>query len=155
MSVSRHQHVDLLLCAGGHDLDQRLEQLEQLLELLSDENPHICGHLVVSGPAGVDFASNVLADDLAESSLVGGVNILVTGLLDKRAVGPLLANDLQTPVDLRQLVAGQKPQLAQTFSVHSCSFQISTVHLLVIRQRSVVQVHERVGCSREPAAPKS
>jgi hypothetical protein len=38
---------------------------------------HVCRDLVVPAPAGVQLAADILADDLAQSALVGGVDVLV------------------------------------------------------------------------------
>lgn len=107
VSVAGHKDVNVLLGAGDGDLDEVTEVGVENAQLITQPETHVSSDLLVARAAGVQLAANLLANDLAESTLVGGVDVLVV-LLGFEGVGaPFLGNLLETALDLGELLRGQ------------------------------------------------
>lgn len=79
VGVPRHQHVDLLLGSGNHDVKKVLHVPHQHVGFLLEPESEVGCDLVVSGSTGVELASDVLADELGETTFVGRVDVFVVG----------------------------------------------------------------------------
>lgn len=76
-------------------------------ELVAQPESHVSSDLLIARTASVQLAANFLANDLAESALVGGVNILII-LLSFEGVGaPFLGDLLEAALDLGELLCGE------------------------------------------------
>lgn len=99
--------VDPLLRLDRENTDDTLDVLDVLRDLLDQPEPHVGSDLVVPAPSRVKLSSNVVTDNLAETPLVGGVNVFVVLLDRERAILPLLLDLVQTAADLGELVRGE------------------------------------------------
>ena len=115
---------------------------------------HVSSDLVIAATASVKFAANVLANDLRQSPLVGGVNVLIVGLDDELVsartygihgtylvLGPLGLDKLETASDLSLLLLVEDTGLQQSLREGDRSFNVGSVHPLVVFERLVELVH--------------
>lgn len=86
--VPGHNVVDLGLCALRDDGQEALEEALEPVELVAQPQAHVGGDLLVAAAAGVQLPRDVLADDLAQAALVGGVDVLVGGGDDLEGAWP-------------------------------------------------------------------
>lgn len=92
----------------------------------------------------MELATNVLADDLGQTALVGGVNVLVVGRNLESAVGPLLLDELETTGDLLLLVLVEDAGLEEGLGECNRALDVGSVHALVVLERLVELVHPAV-----------
>lgn len=146
--------VDPFLGLDRQDADDALNPLDVLLDLLDEPQAHVGRDLVVAAPASVQLAANVLADDFAQATLVGRVDVLVVLLDLERAVLPLLLHLVEAAVDLGQLVRGEdgRRRLGQRQGVRLGAGNIDGVQRLVVREALVELPHAEVGTSAEGRA---
>ena len=111
MGVAGHQDVD----AGDRPFDGRALEIDQGGPQLSggraQPQPHVGDDLVVARAARMQFAGDLGADQLAQASFVGGVDIFIAGLDWEGARGPFGAHGLQ-PLDQTVALGGRdQPRL--------------------------------------------
>lgn len=114
---------------------------------------HVGGDLLVAAAAGVQLPRDVLADDLAQAALVGGVDVLVGAGDDLEGAGlPLLLNLEQTGLDLLELVLTQATGLCVCAGEGDGAEDILLVEDVVEGEGLVVLLHEG---SRPPVGRKT
>lgn len=111
VGVTGHDEVELVLGARDGHLDEVTQDGVQLAQLIPQPQAHVGCDLLVAGSAGVQLASNLLANDLRESALVGCVDVLVVLLDDKGVCAPFFGDLLEPALDLGELVLGQDAAL--------------------------------------------
>lgn len=67
--------LHLRLSTGGNHLNQGNKLTVDLINLVAQPHTHITDHLLVSAATCMQFASNVLANDFAEPTLIGSMNL--------------------------------------------------------------------------------
>lgn len=82
MGVSRHDNILLLLRALNHYADKTAQGILSVLDFSQEPETRIGGDLVIAGTASVQFSTK-RTDELAQSALVGGVDIFIVFLDDK------------------------------------------------------------------------
>eukprot|EP00754_Rhynchopus_humris_P039960 Rhum_TRINITY_DN23031_c0_g1::Rhum_TRINITY_DN23031_c0_g1_i1::g.176954::m.176954 len=150
--VAREDQVNLLLCADGRRLDQRLQQPRHFVQLVAHPQPEVDGHLVVARAPGVQLARHLLADDLTEAPLVRRVDVLVAVLHLEAAVAPPLPHLLQAVLHLRALVLRDQLQVHKLLAVRDAAVEVLRVQALVVGDRVVELLHHGVHTLREPPA---
>ena len=83
VGVCGEEGVVLLVGSRDDAVEEVLQVADEDVGLVQEPQSKVGRDLVVSGSTGVQLASNVLADELGKSSLVGGVDVLVIGSGDK------------------------------------------------------------------------
>ena len=150
---ARHDDVHLALRALHRDGDELPEVSAEEHELVSEPHAGVGGHLVVARSTGVELAGD-WADELAEPSLVRGVDVLVAGLDDEGVRGPLFGN-LAEPLDeLVALVVGDDARLRERLGVALAAADVLLRHPAVEGEGLVELLHERVDVLRESPAPE-
>lgn len=77
MSESSSEMIDPFLCLYGQDSNDTLNPFDIFRQLLQQPQPHIRRNLIVPAPTSMQFPSNVVANNLAQSPLVRSVDIFI------------------------------------------------------------------------------
>ena len=85
--VASHEDVNVQLGEFGTCLQQRPDVFENVAFGLDDPKSCVCGDLIVPRSPGVELPSE-WADQFGESSFIGGMYVLVTGLEGECPCGP-------------------------------------------------------------------
>lgn len=89
----------------------------------------------------MELSSDILSNDLGQSSFIGGMDILVIREDSERAFLPLLFDFFQSSLDFFAFLLGQNAGLFETSRMGDGAFNIGCVHALVVGERLVVLVH--------------
>lgn len=143
VGLTRHDVVDLGLGALRDDAQEALEEGLELVELVAQPQAHVGGDLLVAAAAGVQLAGDVLADDLAQAALVGGVDVLVGAGDDLEGAGPPLLLDL-VGLDLLELFLGQAAGLCVCTGEGDGTEDVLLVEDVVEGEGLVVLLHKGV-----------
>lgn len=112
MSISGHHIVNLLFGTGCDDIEEVDQVLLNLSKLVAEPHPHVANDLLIAAAACVKLASNVLANDLAESALVGSKYIFVNARDNGKSAGfPLLFDLAEALLELFKLLLGNDASL--------------------------------------------
>lgn len=104
VSVTRHQVLDFLLRTGNRDLNEVLELSIQLAQLITKPQAHVSSDLLVARAAGVQLSADLLADDLAQTALVCGVDVFVVGFGFEGVSAPFFGDLGEAALDFGELV---------------------------------------------------
>ena len=148
-----HDHVDLALGAVARHRDELAQVPAEHDELRPEPHPGIRRHLVVAGPTRVQLARD-RTDHLPESSLVGGVDVLVSVLHLERVGGPLLGNLPEALDEGIALVVGDDARLSERARVAHAAADVLLRHAAVEGQGLVELLHQRVDVLGEAASPQ-
>ena len=99
MNKPGHDDVEMLPTLIHHRQQQTLQLHSNILQSGPHPQFRVGGDLIVSRAASVQFAGDVLADDFSETSLVGGVNVLVGRENHEVAFAPFVGHRVQPAMD--------------------------------------------------------
>lgn len=144
MGIPGHDVVDLTLRARDRHAHQVRQAIVQLAQLVAQPQTHIRCDLLVARAAGVQLPADLLADDLAEPALVGGVDVLVVLFGDEAVGAPLLGDLGEAALDLGELIGAQDTGFGVGAREGQRAGNILVPQDAVVGQRHVVLHHEGV-----------
>ena len=150
--VAREDEVHLLLCAIDRRLDERLHVPDELGDLVTQPEAHVGDDLVVPASARVQLAAD-RAHELGQSALVGGVDVLIACLGLKGARLPLLVDEPEPVLERLDLLGLEQPRAPERARVGNAALDVLSPHALVVGQRRVELLHERIRLAAEAPAP--
>jgi hypothetical protein len=139
-----YQNINLLFRPRNSDLDQVLQVTLQLPQLLAQPKPHIGRNLLIPTAPSVQLPADILADDLAQPPLVGGVDILVVGLDLERAIGPLLLDLLEARLDGCEFFGGEDAIVVVCAGEGHGAGNVFLVEYAIIGEGGVVLFHDGI-----------
>lgn len=107
MRITRHDITDLRLGTRNRHADEIAQEAVQLAQLVTEPQPHVRRDLLVPRAARVQLPAHFLADDLGETALVGGVDVLVVLVGLEGVGGPFVGNLLEAALDFGELFSAQ------------------------------------------------
>lgn len=144
VGIARHDVINFLLGTSNRDLDQITEEAVQTAQLVAQPQAHVGSDLLVARAAGVQFAADLLANDLAQTALVGGVDVLVVGLGLEGVGAPFLGDLLEAALDLGELLRRQDAGLGVGAGEGDRAGNVLLPHNAVIGKRGIVLLHDGV-----------
>lgn len=163
VSVARHDVIDFALGTGSDELEEASEFVVDLAELIAEPHSHVADDLLVTATASVKLAGNVLTNNLAQSALVGSVDVLLdmgvrgdpwvyaidTTHIDARdnvegSSLPLLLDLLKTLFKLLELVLGDDSVLGIGAGKGDAAENVLLVEDTIEEDALVVLDHQRV-----------
>lgn len=149
MRESSSEVVNPLLGANDENANDSLEPLNVLLDLLHEPQAHVRRDLIVPAPSSVELATDLGANDLGETALVGGVDVLVVGLNDERSRLPLALDSVETGADGGELGGGEDGRggLREGEGVGLGTGDVDSIEALVVREALVELPHPAKGFS--------
>ena len=127
MGVSRHENINVLVGKFSPGLEEGGHVLEDVALGLDGPKTSVSGHLIVAAAAGVELATD-RTDDLGQTTLVGSVNVLIAGLLDKLTGGPFGMDLLQSRDQLGAFVVGDNSSFVDGLGIGNRSADILGPH---------------------------
>lgn len=136
-----YQDVDLSFCALNRRLDQQLQVSLQRAQLLPQPKTHVRRNLLIPAASRMQLSANILADNLAQASLIRSVNVLIVVLNHEAVRRPLFLDLCQALLDRSELVLGQDVVVEVCASEGDGAGDIFGIEEAVVGKRGVVLLH--------------
>lgn len=155
VGVPGHDVIDLALGTGSRQLQEAGKLVVNLAELVAEPHAHVADDLLVAAAAGVELAGDILANDLAESALVGCVNVLVDAGDDGEGASLPLVLDLEkTLLELLKLLLGDDAVLGVGAGKGDAAKDVLLVEHTIEEDALVVLDHKRIEATGESTTPE-
>src|ERR1700682_2803638 len=152
VGVRGQDRVPVLAGEPDHRSLEAAERLAGVDNRVFGVHPQVEGDLIVAAAPGVKLAADFGAQQLMESALDGGVDVLVAIDELEAALVELFADALQAPDQLLGIGTRDDPGGAQHASVGDAAGDVLSIEAAVYRQRAgeVLDRPRRAGCKTAP-----
>ncbi len=153
MCVAGHDHVEVRFGFIHNGTLQRLDVLAQHGNLREQVQPDVRRHLVVAAAACVQLARR-LADQLAQTALDGGVDVLIGGQNGEGSGVELGLDRFEAVHNRRHFVRREDAHALQRARVGDAAGDVRRVQPPIEADRGVEALQKRVGRLVETSAPE-